>query len=341
MKAKAMQPVLMIPLRRCGSHAIRLRLNFCKEFYSPYPLHIVDFMPLLPLYGDLAADDRYFQLCTDIIGLQALSIVKWDGVSIDPIRFFERIKDKPRSIHTVAWEILFDAAMAHGANVVMDKSLDNVQDWRELLTLYPHMLFINLVRDPRAQVSSMNRAIIHEFNTALNANIVLRAHEFTKELIKDFPSQVLTIRFEDFIQEEEITLKKLCGFLQLPFSKAMLDISRSEEAKRISKQSALWASNHAAPIAANIDKFKQELSREEIEQVESITSEIFDRFGYERMTAAKDPFDSHVLDRAKTESVAKRKLAWEKMREDRPQDFILRKRRSDYIELCKQNLLRR
>ena len=51
------RPVMMIPLRRCGSHALRLRLNLSPQFYSPYPLHLVDMMPLLPLYGDLR-DDR-------------------------------------------------------------------------------------------------------------------------------------------------------------------------------------------------------------------------------------------------------------------------------------------
>ena len=40
---------MMIPLRRCGSHALRLRLNLSPQFYSPYPLHLVDMMPLLPL----------------------------------------------------------------------------------------------------------------------------------------------------------------------------------------------------------------------------------------------------------------------------------------------------
>jgi hypothetical protein len=44
--SKRPRALLMMPLRRCGSHALRLRLNFNIEFYSPYPLHIVDFMPL-------------------------------------------------------------------------------------------------------------------------------------------------------------------------------------------------------------------------------------------------------------------------------------------------------
>ena len=65
------RPLLMVPLRRCGSHALRLRLNFNPDFYSPYPLHIVDFMPLVPLYGDLSDDRSYFQMVVDVVGLQA------------------------------------------------------------------------------------------------------------------------------------------------------------------------------------------------------------------------------------------------------------------------------
>ena len=77
------RPVLMIPLRRCGSHALRLRLNFNPQFYSPYPLHIVDFMPMVPLYGDLEDDRAYFRMVVDVVGLQAASMVKWSNVVFD------------------------------------------------------------------------------------------------------------------------------------------------------------------------------------------------------------------------------------------------------------------
>src|ERR1700737_3593453 len=79
------RPVLMIPLRRCGSHALRLRLNFNPQFYSPYPLHIVVFMPMVQLYGDLADDRAYFRLVTDVIGLQAAGMVKWPAIVFDAV----------------------------------------------------------------------------------------------------------------------------------------------------------------------------------------------------------------------------------------------------------------
>jgi len=94
------RPVLMIPLRRCGSHALRLRLNFSPQFYSPYPLHIVDFMPIVPLYGDLANDKAYFRLVVDVVGLQAASMVKWSDVVFDPVDIFDSICREPRSVHS-------------------------------------------------------------------------------------------------------------------------------------------------------------------------------------------------------------------------------------------------
>src|SRR5689334_5818849 len=86
------RPILMIPLRRCGSHALRLRLNFNSQFCSPYPLHIVDFMPMVPLYGDLADDSAYFRLVVDVVGLQAALMVKWADMVFDPVEIFEAIR---------------------------------------------------------------------------------------------------------------------------------------------------------------------------------------------------------------------------------------------------------
>ena len=137
------KPVLMTPIRRCGSHALRLRLNLSPDFYSPYPLHIVDFMPLIKLYGDLNNDWSYFQLVVDLVGLQNATMIKWDGVALDPVKIFENIKNEYRSPHRVAWEMLFQAGVKHQAKVVMDKSLDNVHYGEELIDLFDDRLFFS------------------------------------------------------------------------------------------------------------------------------------------------------------------------------------------------------
>jgi Sulfotransferase family len=334
------RPVLMIPLRRCGSHALRLRLNFNPDFYAPYPLHIVDFMPLVALYGDLGNDMAYFQMVMDVIGLQTASMVKWPDVSFDPEEVFDAIKDEPRSVHRVVCELLFQTGAQRGAKVVMDKSLDSVHYADELLALFPDMHFLNVVRDPRAQINSMNKAIIHDFDSLTNAMTWMKAYETGKALAMRYPDRVLTIRYEDFVSNQEAVLRKTCIFFGISFLPAMLEIARSEEAQKISGMSALWESNRFAPIPANIDKFKKSLTTEEIEIIETLTGEFMDFYGYARMTAGHAKVTPRMIADTRKRSEAKRKQAWEIMRTSDPRDYQLRKFRADYLQSVKDRLIR-
>lgn len=333
-------PVLMIPLRRCGSHALRLRLNFSPQFYSPYPMHIVDFMPLVPLYGDLADDRRYFQMVVDVVGLQAAGIVKWSEMVFDPAAIFEAIKNEPRSVHRIVWEMLFQAGMKNHARVVMDKALDSVHYAEELITLFEDMRFLNVVRDPRAQVSSMNRAIIHDFDTLLNTMTWVTAHETAKKLMKRFPDRVLTMRYEDFLSNQKDVLQRICTFFGIEFLPAMLDVSLSSEAHQISGLSALWESNCYAPIAANIDKFKKSMSMQEIELIETLAGNYMDHYGYERMTRGKTVISPRMVSAARKESETRKKTAWTELAVKDYRDYILRKFRADYLQMVKDRLQR-
>ncbi|MDJ0707522.1 MAG: sulfotransferase [Leptolyngbyaceae cyanobacterium MO_188.B28] len=328
----------MTPIRRCGSHALRLRLNFSPDFYSPYPLHIVDFMPLLPFYGDLSNDFNYFQLVIDLVGLQNATMVKWENVALDPVAVFNRIQDKPRNIHVIAWEMLFLAGQRHNAKVVMDKSLDNVHYAEELISLFDDILFLNVVRDPRAQISSINRAIIHDFDILLNTLTWRKAHDIGRALAQKYPDRVLTIRYEDFIDSQEAVLRKICQFFDIPFLGAMLDVSLSNEAKDLSVLSALWESNTSAPIPANVDKFKKMLSLEDIQLIETLTAEHMDYYGYERMTKDSTIITDSMVETAKQKSQSNKRKAWQDLKRKNPLDYQLRKFRADYLSALYQRL---
>lgn len=325
------RPVMMIPLRRCGSHALRLRLNMSPQFYSPYPLHIVDLMPLVPLYGDLRDDRSYFRMVADVVGLQAVSMVKWPGMVFDPVEIFEAIRHQPRSIHRVVWELLLRAGERRHASVVMDKSLDSVHYAEEQMRLYPDMLFVNVVRDPRAQVASMNRAIIHDFDSLLNAQTWLKAHRAADHVRQRWPDRVLTIRYEDFLSRQQATLEQICGFLGIGFLPQMLDVTGSQEARQISQLSALWSSNCYAPIAANADKFKQQLTAQDINVIETLTGEYMDRYGYERLTAGDACIGEDMLAQASVRSDEGRERSWRDLEHDNFRDYVLRRSRADYL----------
>lgn len=332
------RPILMVPLRRCGSHALRLRLNFNPQFYSPYPLHIVDFMPIVPLYGDLADDRAYFRMVVDVVGLQAASMVKWSDVVFDPVEIFETLRHEPRSVHRIAWELLLRAGEQHNARIVMDKSLDSVHHADELMRLFPQTLFLNVVRDPRAQVASMNRAIIHDFDTLLNARTWVEAHRAASLLTARHPERVLTIRYEDFLADAEGTLKKVCTFFGIEYLPQMLDVTHSQEARQISQLSALWTSNCFAPIAANADKFKAQLTMREIEIIETITRDYMHLYGYELMTDANAPITTSEQAAAQERSETGRQIAWRELESTNFRDYILRRYRADYLARVRNRL---
>jgi len=333
------RPALMIGRRRCGSHFIRLTLGKSPEFYSPYPLHIIDFLPLVPLYGNLNNDDNYFQLILDVIGLHNMNVVRWPAISFEPISIFDAIKTKPRSVHTITWEMLLQAGRIHNAAVVMDKSLDTVLYGEELTKLMDNILFLHVIRDPRAQVASMTRAIIHDFEPALNAISWKEAQDAAEQLAEKYSGRVLTIRYEDFLNDIETTVRKITSFFNIKFLPEMVDTKASDEAKRLAKQSALWESNAKPPDLSNIAKYREFLTPEQIEQIETICGDYMDRYNYKRETKAAAFINDEIIAQAKQRSDVRKQIAWNKLKNDNIRDYQTRKQRAWYIAAVRQRLL--
>jgi hypothetical protein len=149
---------------------------------------------------------------------------------------------------------------------------------------------------------------------------------------------VLTIRFEDFLADQEAALRKICGFFGIDFLPAMLDVSHSQEARKISTRSTLWESNAAAPIAANVDKFKKFLTRDEIETIETLAGKHMDYYGYEKTTEGAARITSQKIAAAKRHSEKKKALAWEALKAKDYRDYRLRLFRSDYLQMVQKRL---
>lgn len=330
-----MKFVMMIPLRRCGSNAIRLRMNLHPDFYSPYPLHLCDLLPL-PLGIDPDNDLDYFQMVVGMVGLQRHSLVPWDNVVLDPIHIHTQLKDKPiRSAHQIYWEMIRQAGEIHGAKVVMDKSQDSVCDFEEIMNLFRdtdnEFLFLDVVRDPRAQVSSMNDAVIYDYDTFLNTERWVKAREWSDQIHKQYPNKIITLRYEDFVLDQETTMRTICRFIGIPFDPIVLDVEKSVEALEMSKTSPLWETNYSKPIPEYISKYLNKLTTREVEHIEAKTLKWMEQFGYAPITAHTTllPYGE---EQAREQSETRREIVWKDLKEKHPYDYILRKNRKKYID---------
>lgn len=322
--------VMMIPLRRCGSNAIRLRMNLHKDFYSPYPLHLVDIMSILPQYGNLENDSNYFRLITDMIGLQSMSLIKWPNIVFDPESMFNKLRHQPRSVYRIYGEMLLCLGEKQHVSIVMDKCQDSVCHFEEIISFFPDMLFLDVIRDPRAQICSMNKAIIYDFDTMLNTIRWVESRKWADRVREKYPSQFLTIRYEDFVEQHEYTMKQICSFLGIPFDPVILDISESQEALSMSIMSPLWETNYSLPNPIHINKFKKFLSMSEIESIETMTLNWMEQYGYIPITSHQKQF-GYDLDLAIQNSNLVKTVVWENLKQYHPHDYILRKSRLRYI----------
>jgi hypothetical protein len=149
----------------------------------------------------------------------------------------------------------------------------------------------------------------------------------------------LTVRYEDFLCNEELTLRRICSFIGLEFLPEMLRVAASNEAQRLSQMSDLWASNCFSPIPANKDKFKSQLSIDEIEAIESLAKDHMLHYGYELMTAAgSPPPDDVALQACAERSALGRELAWTGLARDNYRDHALRRFRANYLARVRDTL---
>ena len=121
-----------------------------------------------------------------------------------------------------------------------------VRETALLLEHFPYALFIHVVRDPRAVVSSLIHSDVHHSN-AYHASLRWRMDvEKGLELEDKHPQSVMRIHYEDMVRDTESTLRKILEFLGLAYDPAILQADDSSMAEY---------SRFYENIHANLDEF--------------------------------------------------------------------------------------
>lgn len=282
-----MQAIFMVGEQRSGSNLLRLILNESSSIAAPHPPHILQrFMPLLPVYGSLNKQKSFKRLIDDVCRLVELNPVPWDKVKLDRKEILNRCKEK--SLIAVYGAVMDIYAEAHNAKAWMCKSMQNIQWAEDINRYFDKPKYIYLYRDPRDVTLSFTKAVIgekHPYFIAKQWNDLQKL--CIAQLIENGENTVFPISYENLLEDPETIVKELCKFLNIKFSKKMLDFHTSKEAERSAKSSSLWE-NLSQPIKSNnTKKFMNELTTDEIKIIESISGNVMDSLGYEREVVKK------------------------------------------------------
>jgi hypothetical protein len=153
----------------------------------------------------------------------------------------------------------------------------------EVFDYYEKPKFVYLVRDARDVVLSFKTSNVGKYHPYFNAKRWQDEQSKGVELLEKYGDSVHTLRYKDLLKDPESVVRDVCDFLEMEYDQRMLFYYETEEAKAASESAGALENLDSPIMSDNYDKFKENLSEEEIKITEKVAGDTLEYFGYERM----------------------------------------------------------
>ena len=172
-----------------------------------------------------------------------------------------------------------------------DKTTGNALYFEWLAERFPESRFVHVVRDPRAVCMSRAVQIFNQGGLPGAARHWRGRVAAARAAAATLGDRLLEVRYERLVTEPANELERLCAFIGLPFDPAVLDYGHSTESLPRHEQDV-----HARePVRADLRRWRQELSRDDISLIETIVGELMDEVGYPREVGRLTPRAAAVI----------------------------------------------
>lgn len=275
-------PVFILGTERSGSNLVRLLLDAHPDVVVPHPPHIVRyFTPLEAGYGDLHQDDAWRALVADVLTLIETHIHPWPWVpSVDEVV----ARSVGRSVFA-AYVAVHEALRDHVGKARWGcKSTFMIEHGDRILERFPDARLLWLYRDPRDVAASSKRSVFSTFHPYFTAQLWDRQQRLGLALERR--AEVLHVRYESLVTGGEAEVRRIFDHVGVPWVPEVMQFYQRDEAKRTASLSESWQ-NTADPIkATSVDRWRAELTPEEVEALETVVGATMTTLGYPLATAA-------------------------------------------------------
>lgn len=270
-------PIILLVSERSGSNLLRTLLGNHPEIAAPVAPHLVhEFYPNRRFYGNLNSKENYALLVADMIRLANHPYHDWQ---LDD----KNLQLQGRSFMDAFYEVYRMKALADGKVHFCSKGIHSFDYVDQFRASNKGFKFVHMVRDPRDHVASWMKRPIHLF-TPFDA-IQKWKEEQSKfiDLVQSSGLEVVSIRYEDLIEDPALEMTKVFKHLGLQADERSFE---TDGGKSDLDWNPYWK-NLSKPIdKGNKKKYLKELSREDIEIIETIAYQEMRYFGYELETEA-------------------------------------------------------
>jgi sulfotransferase family protein len=201
---------------------------------------------------------------------------------------------------------IFDAyAAAAGKQLAGDKTPGYVRRIGQLHRRWPGARFVHIIRDPRDVCLSfldwdIAEQVLESYGTWAMDPVVTVALYWRRSVAMGReqgamlgPGHYCEVRYEDLTAHTERELRRICAFLGLRYSEAMV---RFHEGKT-RRDPALCSKDQWLPPTAGLRDWRTQLARPDAERIEIVLGDLLDQLGYERQPPRSGPSVRDRVDR--------------------------------------------
>lgn len=255
-------------------------LNEHPSIAIPHPPHILkEMVPLEARYGDLRDDRNFRRLVDDTVRLVELHFSPWD-VAISREAVFR--ESPARDVYGVKAAVYDLYRRAKNKRRWGCKSTFVIHYVDRVRRVHPEAKFIHLVRDGRDVAVSARRSVFNHFHPHYVGRLWAREQRLAIELAGRLsPSDMISVRYEDLLDDPAGVLQRLCDFVREDYSEAMLKYHEGGEAKNLANQSRSWENCAKPVLTGNRSKYRSQLSEADVRAFERQAFEELRHYGYE------------------------------------------------------------
>lgn len=238
--------VFIVGAFRTGTTLLRYALNSSAKVAICYETRFVSggffrrgYRHKLAKVGDLSTDIGAQKIVDYIYGENIPKFFRQIAKNVPPQEFLRALLESDRTDRA-----LFELIMrfyADGKPIPGEKTPAHVYQVPLLMEWFPNAKIIHTLRDPRAIFVSQRQKMLKKENIDRRYRILrhsevalgiavflqvllnwLRVVRLHQKYQKRYPQNYTFVRFEDLVSNPETTLRKVCEFLEIDFTEAML-----------------------------------------------------------------------------------------------------------------------
>jgi hypothetical protein len=275
-------PIFVVGAGRSGTTLLRLMLNEHPDIAIPSEAHFIG--PLIRTFGPRATlSDSSLEAAIRTV----IESPEWQrDFGHTPEELRDAVGEGPLSLAAFIERVFRLEVGTHAAHWG-DKTPPNLYWVGQLLQCFPNSQFVAIVRDPRDVYLSLTSLEWFGDTTWAIGRYIARNGELIEQWLEASPpEQFHVVRYEDLVSDGESTLRRLCDDIGVPFVPTM--VTFYENTRRNVHQWELEGFHQKLlrpPASDDLARWRREGSRRDHAEIEAITIDVIDKWGYDRNVA--------------------------------------------------------